>query len=538
MLFNKRLIFIQLVFLSYKIIYLFCLLFSSSFFAHANCEKTFSDIKTSDKNIRQSSFSKKNHESSLKTQDFKKEEQRVDFAVKNKYSKPIVLNKETIKDEDFMKEYDIILKCDKVLMFKNNEFVCVSNKTIGIEKDKIAFIGDFNDKLKAKKTYDLKNHLVLPGFVNTHTHLAMSLFRGLADNKSLTVWLNDYIFPLEAQLVKEDFVRLGTKLSAVELIRSGITTCCDMYFYNKTIAEALDQTGLRALVGIGVPSVEKDWKQWKQKALALREQFKDHSRISIALGPHAPYTVDSKILSEMAEFAKKENIFVTIHVSESEWEQKEIKKRYNKTPVQYLYDLGMTGSNFLFVHGVHMNQKDLQIMAKTNTGLSYNPESNMKLSNGIAPINLALKEGVVVGLGTDGSASNNNLNFFGEMGTGTKLQALKYGDESITAQQMLKMATIEGAKALGLGNQIGTLEVGKLADIIALDLKHCTFHPFYNPASNIVYTANGSELSFVICGGRVLMENYKIKSLNEKDVLEESKVYSKKIQEFITDKKH
>ena len=437
-----------------------------------------------------------------------------------------------------MREYDILLKCDKILIYKNNEFVCESNKVLGVQDSKIAFIGDFNNQLKAKKTYDLKNHLILPGFVNTHTHLAMSLFRGLADNKSLTVWLNDYIFPLEAELVKEDFVKIGTKLSAVELIRSGITTSCDMYFYNKAIAETLDQAGLRALVGVSVPSVEKDWPQWKQKSLALRDQFKNHPRVSIALAPHAPYTVDSKTLSEMAEFAKAENLFLTIHVSESQWEQEEIKKRYNKTPVQYLHDLGMTGDNFLFVHGVYMNQKDLQIMAVTNTAFSYNPESNMKLSNGIAPINLALKEGVTVGLGTDGSASNNNLNFFEEMGTGAKLQALKYGDESITAQQMLKMATIEGAKALGLGDQIGTLEVGKLADIIALDLRHVSFYPLYNPVSNIVYTAGGSELSFVMCDGRVLMENYKIKSLNETEVLEESKGYSQKVQQFIAKKKH
>ena len=433
--------------------------------------------------------------------------------------------------------YDVLLKCDKVLIYKNNEFVCESHKVIGIRDSKIACIASFNDNLKAKETYDLKNHLVLPGFVNTHTHLAMSLFRGLADNKSLTEWLENYIFPLESHLVKEDFVRAGTLLSAVELIRSGITTCCDMYFYNKTIAEALDQSGLRALVGIGVPSVEKDWNQWRQKSLALKEQFKDQPRIFTALAPHAPYTVDGKTLSEMAEFAKKENLFLTIHVSESPWEQEEIQKRHGKTPVQYLHDLGVTGDNSLFVHGVYMNQTDLRIMAETQTALSYNPESNMKLSNGIAPINLALQEGVTVGLGTDGSASNNNLNFFEEMGTGAKLQALKYGEKSITAQQTLKMATIEGAKALGLEDQIGTLEAGKKADIIALDLGHCSFHPLYNPISNIVYTALGNELSFVMCEGAVLMKDYQIKSLDEKEILKESNHFASKAQDYLSSKK-
>ena len=437
-----------------------------------------------------------------------------------------------------MQKYDILLFCDKILIYKNNEFICESNKALGIQDSKIVYLGEFNEQqLKAKKTYDLKNHLVLPGFVNTHTHLPMSLFRGLADNKSLQVWLEDYIFPLEAHLVQEDFVRIGTQLSCIELIRSGITTCCDMYFYSKIIAEAIDRSGLRALVSVSVPSVEKDYLQWKQKSLSLKEQFKNHPRISIALAPHAPYTVEGKVLSEMAEFAKAEDIFLTTHVSESRWEQEEIKKRHNKTPVQYLHDLGVTGENTLFAHCVQVNQMDLQIMAKTKTAFSYNPESNMKLSNGIAPINLALKEGVTVGLGTDGSASNNNLNFFEEMGTGAKLQALKYGDESITAHQMLKMATIEGAKALGLGDQTGTLELGKKADIIALDLSHSSFHPFYNPVSNIVYTALGNELSFVMCEGKVLMEDYKIKSLDEKEVLKESDLFAQKVRDFLS-KKH
>ncbi|MCY4320936.1 MAG: amidohydrolase, partial [Bdellovibrionaceae bacterium] len=436
-----------------------------------------------------------------------------------------------------MKKYDTLLLCDKILIYKNNKFICESNKALGIKDSKIVYLSDFNKKLKAEKILNLENHLVLPGFVNTHTHLAMSLFRGLADNKSLTVWLEDYIFPLEAKLVKEDFVKAGTKISCIELIRSGITTCCDMYFYNKAIAETLDQSGLRALIGVGIPSVEKDWTKWKQKILDLKESLKNHNRLKPALAPHAPYTVESKILKEIGEFSKKEDLFLTIHVSESQWEQEEIRKRFNKTPVQYLDNLGVTGKNSLFVHCVQVNQKDLQIMAKTQTCLSYNPESNMKLSNGIAPINLALKEGVTVGLGTDSSASNNNLNFFEEMGTGAKLQALKYGDESITAQQTLKMATLEGAKALGLEDQIGTLEVGKRADIIALDLSHSSFHPFYNPISNIVYTALGNEVSFVMCDGKILMEDYKIKSLNEQKILKESHIFSQKVENFIA-KKH
>ena len=436
-----------------------------------------------------------------------------------------------------MQEYDTLLFCEKILIYKEDEFVLDSNKAVGLKQGRIAYVGDSSPSLKAKNTYNLKDHLLCPGFVNTHTHLPMSLFRGLADNLSLQVWLEDYIFPLEGSLVKEDFVRAGTELSLVELIRSGVTCCYDMYFYNKVIAEALDESGLRGIVGLGVPSVEKDWKEWKNKTLDLCRRFKNHPRVAIGLAPHAPYTVEPKTLLEMGEFSKSENLPLVIHVSESQWEQEEIKKRYNKTPVQHLHGLGVTGDRSLFVHCVQVNEKDLEIMAQTQTSFSYNPESNMKLSNGIAPINSALEKGVVVGLGTDGSASNNNLNFFEEMGTGVKLQALKYGDQSLTAQQMFKMASIEGAKAMGLEKEIGSIEVGKRADIIALDLNHASFHPLYNPISNIVYTALGNEVSFVMCEGQVLMENYQLKTLDEQKIFEQSELFANKVKAFLKSSK-
>ena len=436
-----------------------------------------------------------------------------------------------------MQEYDTLLLCEKILIYRGNEFVLEDNKAVGITQGRIVYLGDSSSKLKAKTTHILKNHLLCPGFVNTHTHLPMSLFRGLADNLSLKVWLENYIFPLEGALVKEDFVRTGTELALVELIRSGVTCCYDMYFYNQAIAETLDKSGLRGIVGVAVPSVEEDWKEWKKKTLDLQSQFKNHPRVKVSLAPHAPYTVEPSTLLEMGEFSKSENLPLVIHVSESKWEQEEIKRRHNKTPVRHLHDLGVTGENSLFVHCVQLNEEDLDIMAKTKTSFSYNPESNMKLSSGIAPVGEALEKGVVVGLGTDGSASNNNLNFFEEMGTGAKLQALKYGDKSLTAQQMLKMASIEGAKAMGLEKDIGSIEVGKRADIIALDLSHASFHPFYNPISNIVYTALGNEVSFVMCEGRVLMENYQLKTLDEQKIFRQSEFFADQVKEFLKSSK-
>ena len=430
--------------------------------------------------------------------------------------------------------YDTLIECEKILLYKEGHFTCESKKVIGInEQGVIVYLGDIDSSLKAKNTYKLDHHLVSPSFVNTHTHLPMSLFRGLADNLSLKVWLENYIFPLEDKCVDEEFIKIGTQLALIELIRSGVTACCDMYFYNHIIAKVLSEAGMRALVGIGIPGAKKDdGIKWKEKSLHLKERFKDSSKVKIALAPHAPYTLDSQTLREIGSFAKEEDFFLTIHVSESLWEQEEIQKKYQKTPVQYLQDLGLTGNNSLFVHCVHVNKEDLQIMSQTGTSFSYNPESNMKLGNGIAPIGLALKEGVTVGLGTDGSASNNNLNFFEEMGSGAKLQALKYKDQSLTAGQMFEIATLGGAKALNLDKEIGTLELGKQADLMALDLKSVSFHPLYNPLSQLVYTALGQELSFVMCGGKVLMENHEIKSFDEKEVLKASREMEKKIQDF------
>lgn len=436
------------------------------------------------------------------------------------------------------KIFDTVLAADKILLYKNDEFVVEDDITVGITNGSIEFIGKPSSNLKSKQNIELKNHLLLPGLVNTHTHLPMSLFRGLADNLPLIKWLENYIFPLEGALLDKNFIGLGTRLSAVELIKSGVTTCCDMYFYNKSVAEAVDVAGLRALIGVAVPSVEKDWQQWKQKTLDLQKQYKNNSRIQAALAPHAPYTVSSDVLKQMGDFSKKENLFLSIHASESQQEQQEIKSKHGKTPIEYLHDLNVTGENSIFAHCVWASDSDLDIMAKTKTSLAYNPESNMKLSNGIAPIEEALSKGVVVGLGTDGSASNNNLNMFEEMGTGTKLQALKYGDKSLTAGQMLKMATIEGAKALGLSRKIGTIELGKKADLIAVNLQQPQFYPPHNLISHLIYSANGSEVSFTMCDGKILMQDYKLKTLNEEQIYEETLEASKKIKDFLQKKKH
>ncbi len=467
-----------------------------------------------------------------------------------------------LKNKSNINNWDTLLFSNKVLLYENNSFQVATNKVIGVKGGVIVFIEDKNNFLKhtpltnieqamtfdkaiaskeQKKVYRFNHHILCPGFVNTHTHVPMSLFRGVADDLPFKTWLEDYILPLEKEFVTEEFVTLGVYLSALELIKSGVTTICDMYFYNEALAKAVDKAGLRGVIGVGIPSGEKTKPHkptstvpyWQSVINNLRRKHQGQSRIRVALAPHSPYALSKKELEEIGQFAKQENIFLTIHVSESLWEQQEIKKLYNKTPIEYLHSLNITGPNSLFVHCVHANTKDLQIMHDTGTGFSYNPESNMKLFTGIAPVTGAWKMGVSVGLGTDGPASNNNQNFFGEMDCGLKLQKLKEGDNSIGAFDMLQIATITGAKALNWDEQCGSITVGKQADILAIDLKHPSLYPGYNVVSDLVYSASGEEVEFVMCNGKVLMEQRKIKTLDEDKIYEQVNTMSEKIKHFL-----
>lgn len=438
-----------------------------------------------------------------------------------------------INNPNQKKTFDTLIVTEKTLIYEGNEFVVKENQAIGITGGKIQFVGEADASLNAKKTYKLPHHLASPGLINSHTHLPMSLFKGLVDNTSLQEWLEDYIFPLESKLVNEDFIKVGTEFAALELIKGGVTTFADMYFYNDVMAQSLDKSGLRGFIGIGIPSVEKDWKEWKKKFLELEKKYKDHKRISFALAPHAPYTVSPEDLKAIGDFAKKEGVPIFIHVSETKWEQDQILKAYGKTPVEHLHGLNITGSQSLFAHGIHLNEKDMQILSETNTAVSYNPGSNMKISSGICPVPKLLKKGIRVGLGTDGSGSNNNLSLVEEMGTGAKLQSLKNNPACFGAMDIFKMATIMGAEALGLEKEIGTIEEGKRADLIAFDISRTEFLPAYNLISQIVYSANGSEVDFTMVEGKVLMEDGKVKSLDQEVVHQKTTEYGKKIENFL-----
>ena len=428
---------------------------------------------------------------------------------------------------------DTLLLARYACLYEKDGFVIKKNQAIGVTDGRISYLGTSRSDLQAKTTLRFDHHILAPGFVNTHTHLPMTLFRGVADSLPLKAWLEDYIFPLEKNFMQEDFVRLGTQLACLELIRSGVTTFCDMYFYSQALAQETLKAGLRGVIGVGVPTLEDEAKDYKKYLLSLKETYKDEARVCVAIAPHAPYTVDTKTLEDIGKFSKENNLPLLIHVSETAGEQAEIQKRHNKTPVALLHELGVTGPSSLFVHCVHASKQDLEIMKKTGTSFAYCPSSNMKLSSGIAPVTPAFKQGLKIGLGTDGAASNNNLNFLQEMNIGVKLQALEYASKAINAEDMFFISCLGGAQTLNLDKEIGTLEEGKWADVIAIDLNQDHFLPDYNLFSHLSHSAIGNEVSFTMCQGKVLMKDRVIQTLDQNKIYKDVRVASQKIKDFL-----
>lgn len=410
----------------------------------------------------------------------------------------------------------------------------ITGKSSQVEKDKILYVQDGkfidiqskNSSIKQKPDFQiirLKNHLVCPGFINTHTHLSMSLFRGIGEGLPLKKWLSEVIQPLEQKFVNEDFVKLGVKLSAVELIRFGVTTVFDMYFHSIATAQILDQAGLRGILGEGLQRV------WKSEIQNFLKEFSGHQRLKVALAPSSPHACSLEYLMEVLDFQKKYNLSLAIHVSETENEVRNIHQKYGQTPIAYLHDLGIQGEKTLYVHCVHATDEDLMIMSQSKTALSHNPESNMKLGSGVAPVSQAVDYGVCVGLGTDGQASNNNVNMLGEMQTCALLSSLQKKYRPLNISEILNMVFLGGAKAVGLEDQIGSIEIGKRADFIGINLNQAHFYPYYDLASHLVYSATGSEVRFVMCEGKILMSDGEIKTLDEEKIYWEVEQMKKNI---------
>lgn len=434
-------------------------------------------------------------------------------------------------------KFDIGIRADWAVTMAGGKAHVEKNLFFGISKSNIALVSPWKLSLKksCRKFIYQKNSVALPGFVNGHAHLAMTLFRGIEDDLPLHTWLFERIFPLEKKLVTKNFVKTGTELAALECIRFGVTTVCDMYFYSQESAKVWDKAGLRgtfAQVFASAPLPEdKDLGADKEKLfLSLYKKYEKHPRIRPSVGPHAPYTCSDELLRKTAELSKKYSVPLQIHLSETAEEVQTSKTKLGISPVERLSKLAVLSPHTICAHGVHLDNKDIEIMKKSGASIVYNPDSNAKLASGIAPIPKYLAAKIPVALGTDGSASNNDLSLFGAMDLGTKLQKVHSGTTTaMTAKQALYMATLGGAKAIGLGDQIGSLEVGKAADLILIDLQFPHLQPLNNLISHLVYSAQGLEVDTVFCHGKLLMRNKKILSLKPEAIYKKLEIIQHKI---------
>lgn len=438
-----------------------------------------------------------------------------------------------------MYSFDIIIKNGTILTMDSKCSV-LKKGLVCIEGDTISHIcSDDENTFEADKIIDAKGGLILPGLVNSHTHAAMSLFRGLADDLPLMEWLNNYIFPAESRM-DADFVFTGTLLACAEMIMSGTTTFCDMYLFEDEVAKAARLAGMRCLVGEVLYDFPSPNYGPIEKGLAYTEElikkWQDDPLVSIAVEPHATYTCSPDLLQAANKLALEYNVPLIIHVAETKSEISEIRKKFNKRPFEYLESLGVLGPHFIADHCVHIDESEIKRMVEHGVKAVDNPESNMKLASGISPVSELIASGVTVGLGTDGCASNNNLDLFTEMDTAAKLHKIETMDPTVLdAVTVLKMATIEGAKALGLEDITGSIEVGKKADIIIVDTNKPHLTPMYNPYSHIVYAARGNDVSHSIINGQLVMEDRKLLALDLDDILARAREKSVQVKAWVSD---
>lgn len=430
---------------------------------------------------------------------------------------------------------------DTTILIKDAKMVFTGEtKSILIKNDTIAEIADNIPEDGVDKVINADGKILSPGFVNTHTHLSMSLFRGFADDYDLDTWLNDYIWPMEANL-NEEYSYIGALLAAVELIKSGTTTFSDMYFYMEDVARAIDEAGIRGVLSYGMIDLagpEKREEEFREN-ISLYENCNGMAdgRIKVYFGPHSPYTTSKELLERVRKEADKYNTGIHIHVGETKKEVDDLVEATGMRPFEYLESLGLLGPDVVAAHAVWLSDNEIEIIKKHNVKISHNPCSNMKLSSGIAPVAKLLENGVCVSLGTDGASSNNNLDLIEEMKFASLLQKVDTLNPLVLpASEVLKMATINGARTLGLEEEIGSIEVGKKADLILIETNASNMTPDSSDlCSNIVYSANGSNVDTTICNGKILMENKKLTTLDEQEIYKKARIAIKELKKLNED---
>ena len=393
---------------------------------------------------------------------------------------------------------------------------------------------DAHTRFSAAEEKRLPDHALIPGLVNLHTHAAMTLMRGMADDLPLMQWLEQAIWPTEARHMSPAFVRDGTTLAIAEMLRGGITTANEMYFYPGAAAEAFDALGMRAVIGITTIEFPTPYASsaddYLRKGLEARDQWRSHPLIGFTLAPHAPYTITDETFARVVSLANELDLPIHIHVHETAHEVAESVKQHGQRPLHRLDALGVLGSNFIGVHAVHLDSNEIELLARHSASVAHCPSSNMKLASGIAPIAALAERGVNIGLGTDGAASNNRLDLFQEMRHAALLAKVSSGDASVLpAADALRMATLNGASALGMAAQIGSIEVGKQADLCAIDLSTAETQPCFNPVSHLVYCAGRENISDVWVAGRARVEGGKLLYKSNSELLEIARTWQNKL---------
>jgi len=415
---------------------------------------------------------------------------------------------------------NILLKNAEVFGIDGN----VTTADIAVEGSVIAQVGEISAGWTPNRVIDCTNKLAVPGFVNTHTHAAMTLFRSYADDMQLMDWLENKIWPAEANLVADD-VYWGTMLAITEMVKSGTTTFADMYFHMPQVAKAVAESGIRAVLSRGMAGVAPNG----QQALAESEDFfrQYHNaadgRITVMLGPHAPYTCPPDYLKQVVSLAQRLGAEIHIHLAETIGEVEECQKKYGKSPIALMKDLGVLDCGVLAAHCVHVSSSDIALMKEANVRVAHNPGSNMKLASGIAPVPQMLAAGLCVGLGTDGAASNNNLDMLEEVRLAAMLHKVNTLDPLvIPAKTAVDMATSYGAQALGLGAVTGTIAAGFKADITLLNMHAPHWYPRHDRLSLLTYSANGADVDTVMINGQMILENKNMMTIDEEQVMYEA----------------
>jgi 5-methylthioadenosine/S-adenosylhomocysteine deaminase len=413
----------------------------------------------------------------------------------------------------------------------------IEDGSVAVSNGRVVDVGtraEIDAKYIARETIDARGKVVIPGLINGHTHVPMTLFRGLADDLDLQEWLTKYIFPAEAKNVTEEFVRVGTRLGLAEMIRGGTTTYCDMYYFEDAIADETSKAGVRGLLGETVIDFPvADNKTWPE-AMAYTEKFvkkwKGNPLVTPAIAPHAPYTVSEEHLKAVRALSDRTGAPIVIHISETRREVEDSLKNKGATPVDYLARIGFLNNRVVGAHLVHTSPEEITVLKRFGVGVVHNPQSNMKLASGVAPVPQMLQADLDLGLGTDGAASNNDLNMWEEIDTTAKLHKVFTMDPKVvTAQQAFEMATIRGARALHMEREIGSIEKGKRADLVVVDLDDLNQMPFYNIYSELVYATKADDVRHVIIEGRVIMRDRRLLTLDEQDIKARARVFREQI---------